>query len=115
MMNERRRAGFISRVVADLIDAVIVSIVTVVSVLGVRMFAELFAGRVFTFPKANAVQGTAVVSLLFVAYLTFFWGAIGRTPGKQMIGLRVVRTSGAPLPWLRALGRAVVCVVLPVG
>jgi uncharacterized RDD family membrane protein YckC len=115
MSGERRRAGFVSRVAADLIDAVIVSVVTVVAVLGVRMFSALFAGRVFTFPKANALEGAGIVSLLFLVYLTFFWATIGRTPGKQMIGLRIVTSSGAPLSWPRALGRAAFCVVLPVG
>jgi len=115
MSGERRRAGFVSRVGADLIDAVIVSVVTVVAVLGVRMFSALFAGRVFTFPKANALEGAGIVSLLFLVYLTFFWATIGRTPGKQAIGLRIVTSSGAPLSWPRALGRAAFCVVLPVG
>ena len=115
MSGERRRAGFVSRVAADLIDAVIVSVVTVVAVLGVRMFSALFAGRVFTFPKANALEGAGIVSLLFLVYLTFFWATIGRTPGKQAIGLRIVTSSGAPLSWPRALGRAAFCVVLPVG
>jgi uncharacterized RDD family membrane protein YckC len=115
MSGERRRAGFVSRVGADLIDAVIVSVVTVVAVLGVRMFSALFAGRVFTFPKANALEGAGIVSLLFLVYLTFFWATIGRTPGKQAIGLRIVTSRGEPLSWPRALGRAAFCVVLPVG
>jgi uncharacterized RDD family membrane protein YckC len=115
MSGERRRAGFVSRVGADLIDAVIVSVVTVVAVLGVRMFSALFAGRVFTFPKANALEGAGIVSLLFLVYLTFFWATIGRTPGKQAIGLRIVTSRGEQLSWPRALGRAAFCVVLPVG
>jgi uncharacterized RDD family membrane protein YckC len=115
MSGERRRAGFVSRVGADLIDAVIVSVVTVIAVLGVRMFSALFAGRVFTFPKANALEGAGIVSLLFLVYLTFFWATIGRTPGKQAIGLRIVTSRGEPLSWPRALGRAAFCVVLPVG
>ncbi len=43
-----------------------------------------------------------------VLYLTAGWST-GRTLGKQMMGLRVVRSDGSPLGFLRAFFRALLC------
>lgn len=45
----------------------------------------------------------AVVYLLLDAFLT---ARNGRTPGKAVMGIRPVRPNGAPLGFLRALGRS---------
>jgi len=50
-----------------------------------------------------------LVWILLVVYLTGGWWSTGRTLGKQMIGLRVVRSDGSPLRFLRALFRALLC------
>ena len=44
--------------------------------------------------------------VLDLAYFTFFHGTWGQTIGKMIFGLRVVRTDGRPLTYLRALVRA---------
>jgi len=49
-----------------------------------------------------------LVWILLVVYLTAGWST-GRTLGKQMMGLRVVRSDGSPLRFLRALFRALLC------
>jgi uncharacterized RDD family membrane protein YckC len=50
-----------------------------------------------------------LVWILLVAYLTGGWWSTGRTLGKQIVGLRVVRLDGSPLRFLRALLRAILC------
>jgi uncharacterized RDD family membrane protein YckC len=50
-----------------------------------------------------------LVWLILVGYLTAGWWSTGRTLGKQIIGLRVARSDGSPLRFLRALFRALLC------
>jgi uncharacterized RDD family membrane protein YckC len=112
---EPHRAGFVSRVSADVVDAVLVSVGTALILVTGSMLRALFAGSVFAFPRPNALGTAGALSVVFVLYLTFFWSATGRTPGKQVAGLRVVSERGEPLSALRAFARALVCVVFPAG
>jgi uncharacterized RDD family membrane protein YckC len=50
-----------------------------------------------------------LVWILLVVYLTAGWWTSGRTLGKQMMGLRVVRWDGHPLRFWQALFRALLC------
>jgi uncharacterized RDD family membrane protein YckC len=109
------RAGFVSRVSADVIDAVLVSVGTALILITGSMLRALFAGSVFAFPRPNGLGTAAALSVVFVLYLTFFWTATGRTPGKQVAGLRVVTERRRPLSGLRAFARALLCVVFPAG
>jgi uncharacterized RDD family membrane protein YckC len=49
------------------------------------------------------------VWVILVLYLTAGWASAGRTLGKQMMGLRVVRSDGSQLRFGRAFLRAVLC------
>jgi uncharacterized RDD family membrane protein YckC len=109
------RAGFVSRVSADLVDAVLVSVGTALILVTGSMLRALFAGSVFAFPRPNGLGTAGALSAVFVLYLTFFWTATGRTPGKQVAGLRVVTEHGEPLSGPRAFARALLCVVFPAG
>lgn len=109
------RAGFVTRALADVLDAILVCAGTALILVTVSMLRAVFAGSVFSLPRPNGAESAGALSLAFVLYLAFFWSATGRTPGKQVAGLRVVTARGDPLPGARALARAVLCVVLPVG
>lgn len=56
----------------------------------------------------GAVQG---VLLIFFFFLTWFYGGVfetvmnGQTPGKRLIGIRVLTTRGQPINGLQAMGR----------
>ncbi len=77
-------AGFGVRFVAYIIDAIIVGlIVGVLRLLGQAIGADALANL-----------GSGVGSLIGVVYYVYFWGARGRTPGKQIMGLRVVGCDG---------------------
>lgn len=49
----------------------------------------------------------AFLALLGLVYAAWFTGSTGQTPGKMLVGVRVVDRSGAPLGVARALARAV--------
>jgi uncharacterized RDD family membrane protein YckC len=49
-----------------------------------------------------------------VAYFVLSHGTAGQTPGKRLLGVRVVDESGGPIGYLRALGRCVATVVAAV-
>jgi uncharacterized RDD family membrane protein YckC len=56
--------------------------------------------------ELGAMQGIGALLLLIwsLGYLLFFWATSGRTPGKAILGLRIVRTDGGKL----GLGKAIV-------
>jgi uncharacterized RDD family membrane protein YckC len=43
--------------------------------------------------------------VFFVGYFLFFWVLVGQTPGKMLMGLRVVGMNGRPLSFWQALKR----------
>lgn len=101
-------AGIASRFMATLIDLTI-QIVLIVLALAVFNLASRTAGLGGLTPGASslvsAVGILAVFCILFV-YATFFemiWG--GRTPGKRLLGLRVIRDGGYPINLIASLIR----------
>ncbi len=103
-----RLAGFASRFIATFIDLAI----QLVLILVVRVVFEAFAGALSsvaaffaTLLRAGAILG---IFLAFFAYSTVFemiWG--GRTPGKRVMGLRVIRDGGYPINFVASIVRNV--------
>jgi uncharacterized RDD family membrane protein YckC len=50
-------------------------------------------------------SGAVLITLLVIGYYTFFWTLVGFTPGKAILGLKVVRRNGAKLSFGRSLVR----------
>lgn len=115
-------AGFVSRLVAFVFDVVIVSLSSFVFAALNSMILNFFGfsardlnleasmSSLLSNPLALlqliivALAGLAV--LLFIpAYFVVFWVLAGATPGKRILGLRVIRTSGQPISWWRAIVR----------
>jgi uncharacterized RDD family membrane protein YckC len=98
-------AGVATRATALAVDAfLIVAIFTVIS-----GFAALISSLVGTLRPAwlaGLLLGAGGV-LIAAGYLVLFWSAAGRTPGMQLLGLRVRRPSGEPPSIGRAVLRAV--------
>jgi uncharacterized RDD family membrane protein YckC len=102
------RAGFVSRAVASGTDVVLVLCVYVVAVIIVSIAWDLCFSKSISVAAPPHWLNELLVWILLVVYLTAGWST-GRTLGKQMMGLRVVRSDGSPLRFLRALFRALLC------
>ena len=106
-----RYAGFWLRVVAYLIDGVILGVVG--GILQVTLIGSLLvipqptAGGIPNFGPALGMIGLASLINLTIAacYEGFFVAKLSATPGKLAVGLRVLRPDGSRLDLGRAIGR----------
>jgi uncharacterized RDD family membrane protein YckC len=103
------RAGFVSRAVASGTDVVFVLCVYVVGVVTVSIAWDLFFSTSISIAVPPHWLNELLLWILLVAYLTAGWCSSGRTLGKQMLGLRVVRSDGSPLRFWRGFFRALLC------
>lgn len=110
-----RRAGLVSRVLADAIDFVVILGVTLGAFLGIAAVRLVLHPRSFHWPQPNVWLGFGVPWILLVLYLSVGWAATGRTIGKQVMGLRVVNRRGERVRFAVAFVRALVCVAIPIG
>jgi uncharacterized RDD family membrane protein YckC len=89
------RAGFVSRFAAFVLDWLILAIASGVGTTMVRSLFEFFGLNYFRWGRyalVGATMGTAsVLSFLFLAVM---WHLVGCSPGKALVGLRVVRKNG---------------------
>ena len=113
--SQGRSAGLVSRTTADVVDVVVALAVVLVTYLGLSAFRFILRPRVFRWPEPGTFRLSAFAAVLFVLYLTAGWSITGRTVGKQVMGLRAVRTDGARIGVGRALMRAILCTCFPVG
>lgn len=101
-------AGLGSRMIAGVVDLVILGIVVVTFTFAVSALVSS------TVLDATVVQGLAAVALtlLVVGYFVGFEALNGgRTPGKRSVGIRVVGFDGEPIGFLAAFLRNLVRVV----
>jgi uncharacterized RDD family membrane protein YckC len=104
-------AGFVSRVSADVIDAVIIFALAVFADLALSMVRYLFVrGVTFNLVQLPSWETSLGIYAIAIAYLTYGWATTGQSPGKHLLGLRVVDRAHAGWPSLRAFLRAVLCV-----
>lgn len=114
-------AGFVSRLIAFILDMVITVFTVVattwffsvtVTVFQISTswafilarfpnFAELF-GRIF-----NPLTGSLVALIFIILYHSLFITILGQTPGKLLLGLRVLTMDGRQVRFWRALLRTV--------
>lgn len=108
-------AGVGSRASAAIIDFLICVATFLALLFGVFQFAKAFPGEVRT-PSATAAWATAVLGILqfvilWLYYVLFEALADGQTPGKRIIGLRVVRDGGLSVTFEASAIRNLVRVV----
>jgi uncharacterized RDD family membrane protein YckC len=108
-----RRAGLASRALADGVDFFVVGMLLFGILVG---FAALryFVDGDFEMPQIGAVFSAAAFPLVAIVYLTVCWSATGRSVGKHLFGLRVVRDDGRRVGVLRASARSFLCVAIGV-
>jgi len=107
------------RLVAYIIDSIIVSIVVVIiftiGAFALGSGATVEGNRVTDISSGSAIIATILFIVGFLVgllYFPFFWARGGQTPGMRPFGLRVVRDSdGAAIGWGTALLRLVGLVI----
>ena len=109
---EGRTAGFVSRLFAFLVDVILISII----VRGTGWLLEdirIVTGATFNLPfLTSGGDGMAPIYVtvgggLFMsaAYFVFFWTVAGITPGKALLGVRVVTRDGGRVSLVRSMIR----------
>ena len=111
---QRARAGIVSRITADGVDFVIIQVLFALMFVGYAFARYLLTSKPFALPDPPVGVTSAIQFLLATAYLAWGWSSTGRTPGKALVGLRVVTANGRPLGALRSIARAALCVVFPI-
>jgi uncharacterized RDD family membrane protein YckC len=110
-----RRAGLVSRLLANTVDFCIDALVVAAGYAGAAALRFLWNSRTFTFPAPGFGVLVIVGGVVMVLYLAACWTATGRTYGDHLLGLRVVNWRGRRLRPVGALLRAVLCVLFPIG
>lgn len=107
-------AGAGSRGIAQLVDAVVQAILWIAVIAIVSNTSD--GGLMNPADDESFFVAVAIASLLIFA-VNFFYDVLfetlgsGRTPGKRMMGLRVVRTGGGPVGFLSSAIRNLVRIV----
>jgi uncharacterized RDD family membrane protein YckC len=92
-------AGFVTRLVAFVIDLVIVAVLVIIIGAAIGLIVtslksvHLLRSVALTETVVTVVDAALGV-VLVVAYYIGFWLAAGQTPGKRIMGVRIVRTDG---------------------
>lgn len=110
-----RRAGLVSRLVASVIDGLVVALVLVTGYAAWAGLLFLVDPTGFSFPEGSWIFSLAAGFVVLVVYLTAAWTISGRTYGSLVMGLRVVDRRGRKLRLPGALVRALACAVFPIG
>jgi len=92
-------AGFVTRLVAFVIDVVIVFVLVIISNAAIGLVATLLTRLhlVRVGPLTETVASVIAIAIgvvMVVAYYIGFWLAAGQTPGKRIMGVRIVCTDG---------------------
>jgi uncharacterized RDD family membrane protein YckC len=98
-------AGLATRGAAFALDLVMLAVVYALFT-GTLALISYLVGGLARHSILGGVLG-AGATLVILVYFVGFWSAAGRTPGMQLLGLRVRDRSGGPPSFWRALVRAV--------
>jgi uncharacterized RDD family membrane protein YckC len=107
-------AGYASpflRIIAYLIDGFVVTVVFWVGLLGMKWVLV----RTVNDPHTRGVIGVVFMAGLALWVLDYFTGRVARngaTFGQSLFGMKVVTANGAPISFLRALGRFLVMLIV---
>jgi uncharacterized RDD family membrane protein YckC len=106
-----QHAGFISRLFAFLIDIVVLSIALTILIWFATAIDNAFNVSQYVSAIISVELSIALYSLIITCmvygYFLFFWVLIGQTPGKTVIGLRVVTVDGSRVSIWRGILRLI--------
>lgn len=98
-------AGFISRFLAYFIDIAVLAVSVVAIGWFVNTVGDLFPLEFLPGSALRIVIAGFVAITLVAAYFIFFWTLIGQTPGKMLLGLRVVSVDGGSVSLWQSIRR----------
>lgn len=104
-----------SRVVAAIVDALVVVLLLGMLYLAFAALGFLIDPAGFAFPAPDREGLVLTWFVLAVIYLSVCWAGTARTVGDQLLGLRVLGARGFRLRWGGACVRALACVLFPWG
>ncbi|WP_250030202.1 RDD family protein [Paractinoplanes maris] len=110
-----RYAGAVSRLLAYLVDALLLVAAATGTIATVALVAQVGGAPLDGLARLLAATYALGLPTVFAAGCALFWALAGRTPGMALLGLRVVALDGRPVRWPAALLRAVVLAYFPVG
>lgn len=108
------RAGIVTRMLAACVDGAVGVTAVALGYAGAVAAYFVLSPRGFTFPDPGFGLLFACFLGFLVCYFTLAWATTGRTYGARLLGLRVVNSRGGRVRPLIALGRALLCVFVPV-
>jgi uncharacterized RDD family membrane protein YckC len=111
----REYAGFVSRAMAYLTDAGIVTVLALGGLIVVEVVGVVVGGSARDAIREFPLFVLAAMPAVLAFYCAFFWGLAGRTPGMTLLGVRVVTTAGGAVSWPAAAIRALVLAYFPIG
>jgi uncharacterized RDD family membrane protein YckC len=106
---EGERAGFVTRFAAFFADATVCTIGLRVTDWLLRALPKVL-GR-FAPPVSLDAVFAALVPALVAAYFVVFWTVLGQTPGKVLMGIKIVPIGGGRMTLGRSLARLFGCLL----
>lgn len=103
------KVGFFPRLIAYIIDDIIVAVGAwiILAIFGMGgMASSQGTGFKFAVSSTSAI-GTILVLVWAFGYLIFFWSTSGSTPGKAIMGIKVISTDGGKV----SVGKAIVRII----
>lgn len=113
--HEYAAAGVVTRLIAAVVDAVIVAVLATALYVAVAAVEFLWFPASFSWPRPAPWLSAPALLVLASGYFTVAWATSGRTVGGILLGLRVLSSRRHLLSWPRAAGRAVLCALFPLG
>lgn len=102
VMLNLRAANFMPRLGAALIDAIIYTVAWIFALIGLGQYTSIYAMDI---AAGQAVMILAAITLMFLIPLLVEGLSKGRSIGKLIFGLRVVRDDGGTIRWRHAFIR----------
>jgi uncharacterized RDD family membrane protein YckC len=101
-------AGFVIRLGAYLIDSVILCAAMILVMVPIGAVSALIGSKIGFIGMLLSLFGWLLSMVIGFGYLLVPWALVGVTPGKKILGLKIVRSDGSePLGYLKAALRMV--------
>jgi uncharacterized RDD family membrane protein YckC len=108
-------AGVVSRSIAYVVDALIVSVASAGTAAGMSLISSVVGSEARDLARTLTAAYLVLLPAVFALYCTILWGLTGRTIGMAMVGIRVVSKRGGPVRWWSALVRGILLAYFPIG